>query len=228
MIADKKFFFIGAGLMAGFLAVLVIIFSPVFNGITGLEYLDSLYNSISKGSAYYIPKVTKEVEKYAGKSITVSLAVEDEKQADQIALLFMKSGALVNVTGSRLTITGDLGSILKSSLKDADSMYVNDGGLVKERYDYDERRVLYNWWYAFKKMDKDLKNQKMFGEAKIVSQVVQKAIETSYNYYGIEPQKISGQIKVVSFSLVFYVIYTLWYGFSIMYLFEGWGLRFEE
>jgi hypothetical protein len=24
-------------------------------------------------------------------------------------------------------------------------------------------------------------------------------------------------------SLVFYVVYTLWYGFAIMYMFEGWG-----
>jgi len=32
----------------------------------------------------------------------------------------------------------------------------------------------------------------------------------------------------VIFSLVFYVVYTLWYGFGIMYMFEGWGLRLEH
>jgi hypothetical protein len=27
---------------------------------------------------------------------------------------------------------------------------------------------------------------------------------------------------------VFYVFYTLWFGFSIMWLFEGWGMRLEH
>jgi hypothetical protein len=33
---------------------------------------------------------------------------------------------------------------------------------------------------------------------------------------------------VVIFSLIFYVVYTLWYGFAIMFLFEGWGLQLEN
>ena len=36
------------------------------------------------------------------------------------------------------------------------------------------------------------------------------------------------KIGVVIFSLVFYVIYTLWYGFAIMFMFEGWGLKLEH
>ncbi len=67
MIADKKEFYGGLGLLIGFVVVLVVIFSPVFKGQNGLEYLDDLYNSISKGSAYYIPKVKKEIDTFAGK-----------------------------------------------------------------------------------------------------------------------------------------------------------------
>jgi hypothetical protein len=55
--------------------------------------------------------------------------------------------------------------------------------------------------------------------------VQKKALETSYNYYKIEPQKIGDRLGVVIFSLFFYVVYTLWYGFAIMFMFEGWGLR---
>ena len=77
-------------------------------------------------------------------------------------------------------------------------------------------------------MDKDLKRQKMFEEAKVVTSLKKKAVETSYNYYKIEPQKISDRLWVVVFSLVFYVVYTMWYGFSIMFLFEGWGLQLED
>ena len=76
--------------------------------------------------------------------------------------------------------------------------------------------------------NKGLKKQKQFEAAKVVSQVVKKAVECSYNYYQIEPQKISDRAGIVIFSLAFYVIYTLWYGFSVMYMFEGWGLKLEH
>lgn len=77
-------------------------------------------------------------------------------------------------------------------------------------------------------MEKELKNQKKFKEAKIVSTIKKKAVETSYNYFQIQPQRISDRYGIVIFSLIFYVLYTLWYGFSIMFLFEGWGLRLEH
>jgi hypothetical protein len=28
--------------------------------------------------------------------------------------------------------------------------------------------------------------------------------------------------------LIFYVVYTVWYGFGFMYLFEGWGMKLEH
>jgi len=228
MIANKKEFFGGSLMLLAFIAVLIIIFSPVFKGQNGLEYLDALYNSISKGSAYYIPKVKEEAGKFVGRSIEVTLSMADEKQAKQTALLFEKGGALITVAGASLRITGDLGKILENSLADADKMYVNEGKEVSEKYGYNERQVLFNWWKAFKAMDKDLKKQKKFKEAKVVALVIKKAIEPSYNYYKIVPQKISDRFGIVIFSLVFYVVYTLWYGFAILFMFEGWGLRLEH
>ena len=58
--------------------------------------------------------------------------------------------------------------------------------------------------------------------------VVKKAVEPSYNYYKIEPRKIGDLWGIVLFSLVFYVVYTMWYGFAIMFMFEGWGMRLEH
>ena len=77
-------------------------------------------------------------------------------------------------------------------------------------------------------MDKGLKKQKKFKEAKAVALVVKKAVEPSYNYYRIEPQRISDRWGVVLFALIFYVLYTLWYGFAIMFMFEGWGMALEH
>ncbi len=127
-----------------------------------------------------------------------------------------------------MQVAGDLGKILENSLADADNMYHNDGKGVSEKYGYNERQVLFNWWTALKAMDKELKKKEQFKEAKVVSLIVKKAIEPSYNYYKIVPQKISDRFGIVIFSLVFYVVYTLWYGFAIMFMFEGWGLRLEH
>jgi len=225
MIAHKKQFFGGLGLMIGFVIVLIIFFSPVFDGKNGLDYLDNLYNSISKGSAYYIPKVREESEPFKGNSVNVTLTMADKTHAQQTAKLFEASGAEAVVAETNLKVTGDLGIILQNSLADADAMYINDGSKVSGKYGYEERRAMYNWWKAFQEMEKDLKRQKKFKEAKIVALVVKKAVESSYNYYKIEPQKIGDRWGIVILSLLFYVIYTLWYGFAIMFMFEGWGMK---
>jgi hypothetical protein len=228
MIAKKGEFYSGAGMLAIFVVVLVVIFMPVFNGQNGLDYLDSLYNSISKGSAYYVPALQEEAQSYAGTQVKLTLAMKDESMARQSSLLFQKGGALVNVSGVTLAVEGDLGKILTVCLDDADLMYHNKGSDVAAKYGYEERQALYNWWAANNAAENDLKHQKQFKAAKMVSTVNQKAVETAYNYYRIEPQKISDRYGIVIFSLLFYVGYTLWYGFAIMFLFEGWGMRLEH
>jgi hypothetical protein len=228
MIANKKTFLKGLGLMVAFIIVLIIFFSPVFNGQNGLNFLDSLYNSISKGSAYYIPKLKDEIQPAMGTTIEVNLALKNAEQAQQISLLFQKAGAMINLDGSALKVSGDLGQILANCLEDADAMYMNDGQKLVSKYGYDERQALYNWWTAGKEMDKELTGQKQFKEAKLLATVQKKAVETAYNYYGINPQKISERYGIVILSLLFYVIYTVWYGFAFMYMFEGWGMRLEH
>lgn len=228
MIAHKKEFFGGVALMGAFIAVLIAIFMPIFKGQNGLDYLDALYNSISKGSAYYIPKVKEETDTFIGNNVTMALKMADENQAQQTAMLFTEAGATAEISGAQLTVSGDLGNILANCLTDSDSMYNNDGTTVSNKYGYNEKQVLYNWHKALMAADKNLKKQKLFKEAKVVALVIKKVVETSYNYYKIEPQKITDKMGIVIFSLVFYVGYTLWYGFSILFMFEGWGLKLEH
>jgi len=220
--------YMGSTMLVGFIIVMVLMFLPFFNGQNGLEYLDSLYNSISKGSAYYIPGVQKEASGFLGNDINISMKMSDNEQADQTALLYEKSGVQVKTSGSIVDIKGDLGLILKNCLEDTDLMYNNKGGKIKIKYGYDEKQVVYNWHKSLKNMGNELKKQKQFKEAKIVSLSVKKAVECSYNYYKIEPKKIIDSLGIVIFSLIFYVVYTLWYGFAVMYLFEGFGLKLEH
>jgi hypothetical protein len=228
MIARKKEFSLGLGLLVAFFVVLFIFFSPVFNGHNGLDYLDNLYNSISKGSAYYIPKLKDDAKAFNGSAVEMSFAMASPAQAQQTAQLFMKAGAMVNVSEAKLKVSGDLGKILDNCLADSDALYKNDGKGLAAKYGYNERQALYNWWQAFKGVEKDLNNQKKFKEAKAVANISKKAVETCYNYYTIEPQSIMDRLGVVVFSLVFYVIYTLWYGFAILFMFEGWGMKLEH
>ena len=228
MIAHKKEFYGGIAMMLAFIVVMAIIFSPVFNGKNGLQYMDDLYNCISKGSAYTIPKLKEKANKFMGNTVNATLAMKDNEQAEKTASLLKKAGVSVIISGFELKVTGDFGKILIHCLGDADLMYHNDGRALASKYNYNEREVMYNWWVALKAMDRDLKKQKKFQEAKTIGEVSKKGVELSYNYYKVEPQKLVDRLGVVIFSLVFYVAYTLWYGFSIMFMFEGWGMKLEH
>lgn len=225
MVSDKRRFAVGLGLQAGFVIVLITFLSPIFGGQNGLNYLDNLYNSISKGSAYYIPKVTEESNAFQGRSVRLTLAMADRQQAEEVARLLEGGGAESVVRDGQLDVSGDLGRILHRCLVDADAMYYNDGLTVSTAYGYSEKKALYNWWKALREMEKGFKKQNMFRESEVVADVRKKAVETSYNYYNIEPEKITSKLGIVILSLIFYVIYTIWYGFGFMFMFEGWGMR---
>ena len=228
MIAYPKKFYAGVALMAGFIVVLILIFMPLFKGQNSLDYLDSLYNSISKGSANYIPDLRQKIGELPEDAIDVTLTMASEQQAGQTALLLEKSGATARVSERKIAVSASLGKILTNCLDDAERMYVNDGKAVSDKYGYPEKNVLFNWWNAFKELDSGLKGQKRFAEAKLVTLIKKKAVETAYNYYKIEPQNIADRYGIILVSLVFYVVYTLWYGFAIMYMFEGWGMKLEH
>jgi len=225
MSMEKKLKKRGFMMLASFFVVLGVIFMPIFNGVNGLDFMDNLYNSISKQSAYFIPAVMEKAKQHKGTAVDLELLMKDEQQAQQSAKLLEEGGATVTVTGSTMKVTGDLGAILQNVLADSDLMYANDGTKIIEKYGYNERLVLYNWYNVLKLTQKNLNKQKKFVEADIVSRVIKRAVQVSYNYYTIEPQSIMDALLLVVLSLAFYVFYTLWYGYGIMYVFEGYGLK---
>lgn len=228
MIADKIKFYTGVGMLVIFTGILVLMFSPVFDGRNGMEYTDELYNSISKGSAYYIPDVQEESSEYIGTPIVVTIKMGSEEEAEQTALLYQEAGAEVILSGVEITIDGDLGIILIACLNDADAMYNNNGEMITEKYGYSENQVLYNWWTSFGAVKKSLDDKGMFDEAEILTRANERAVEPAYNYYGIEAEDIKKKAGIVIFSLVFYVAYTMWYGFALMYILEGLGLKLRQ
>jgi hypothetical protein len=58
--------------------------------------------------------------------------------------------------------------------------------------------------------------------------VSSKVLEPAYNFRGIDAKEIGENVIPLVGLLAFYVLYTVWYGFSIMFLFEGLGIGVEK
>lgn len=216
----------GISMVLCFFALLGIIFSPVFPGkMNGLDYMDNLFNTISKGSSYFIPQSLVESEKFASKTLETKIKLANEREAAEIAKLFAASGAQVDVAGVELNIKGNVGQIMKTALEDADMLFNNNGKPLVDKYGYDEKRVIFNWWTACSKISKYLTAEKRFDGAKLFENIKKKALEPAYNYYGVNIENWKANIVLVLASLAFYVVYTLWYGFGLMYVFEGLGYK---
>jgi hypothetical protein len=159
---------------------------------------------------------------------------DGEARAQRASKLFMVNpGAKVEVNGAQLKIEGDLGLVLKAALEDSDFMFNNEGDKIKAKYaeamGTDDIKQIYRQWNnVLPKIDKAFKKEKMIEEAKIVSDVTKKAVEASYNFYGVNPKKVKDEAFLMTFLLVFYVAYTMWWGFAIFFIFEGIGLNMSK
>ncbi|MBU2648355.1 hypothetical protein KKI24_26855 [bacterium] len=222
---QKKNLLTGCGLLLGFAAVLVFMFLPLIQGKNMIDYFDNLYNTISKGSAYYIPKLKKDAVRHEGKPVSLVLKIEDDAIRRDLAQVLTVNGLTVESAPGEISLNADFGKLVGISLEDTDLMFANQGAKIAARYNLPEKNVLFVWWKGLNAVEKSLTRQKQYSEAKFVGTVVQKGVETAYNYYGISVQNIGDQVYAVVFSLVFYVVYTLWFGMGIMYLFKGIGLH---
>jgi hypothetical protein len=228
MIHDKREFGIGVAMMVAFFVCLVFIFRPMFaDGKNALDYLDGVFNSTSKASAYYIPAVREKAARLGAAPVAVKVAAKGAAGAHAEKLLGA-AGATVAAEGGQLAVKGDLTAILAAALADADLMFANDGARVAAKYGIEEKRVLYAWHALLGDAMKDLTRQQRFKEASIVRDVMTKGIEPAYNYYGVTAVAMKDMIWIALAALVGYVVYTVWYGYGILFLFEGWGLKLEH
>jgi hypothetical protein len=229
LVKNKTQFAKGAFLAVTFAGVLALIFSPVFgDGRNGLVYADDMFNKLSKGSSYFIPKVMKSNEKFANTAIAVSVKFEKPEQIDSTMKLLAAAGIEAKNANPELQINGNLGALMTKILQDSDDMYKNNGSAVAARYGADEKKVMESWHNMLKGVDKTLKKQGKIEDAKIVSDVMKKAVEPAYNYYKVEAQNVVDKAGIMTGLLVFYVVYTMWWGFAIFYMFDGIGLTMKK
>jgi len=229
LIRDKKLFAKGFVLMLSFIAVFLLIFSPVFpGGVNGLHFSDDLFNKLSKGSSYFIPKVVKAVKPFEGKQITVDVKLKTPEDVKTAVLLLEKAGAKGEAKGEVVTVTADLGAMLDKVVADADLLYKDDFDKLNAAYGMDGKVAMKGWWTLLSASIKPLQKIKMIEEANIINMVNTKAIEPAYNFAGIPAESIMTKIPTVAGLLIFYVVYTMWYGYAIFDMFGGMGLSMSK
>lgn len=224
----KKSLTLGLILLVSFFIILAIMFSPVFNGVNAFVASDHLFNTISKGSTYYIEDMRAKVAAFPDEAADWTMELPNEQLREQAAAILTATGASVQAEGENLTLDIPLKTMLEAAITDSDDMFHNLSDKVSGRYDgMDAKTAMYTWWKIFSASDTALKLLERFATAALMADIKGRAIEVGYNYYGIEPQSAKSRMGILVFSLVFYVIYTMWFGYGIFYLFEGAGLKMK-
>lgn len=233
LIVNKALFNKGLLLLASFACVFVSLFLPIWGGgKNGLDAADDMFNRLSKGSSYFIPGVKEQVLKLEGKTVTVTAKVKDAALAQRAVENMTKAGVTAELKDGAVTYSGDLGRILGAALADADDMFKNNGKAVLDRYglsDKDgEKFVTKAWWAVLDPSIKELQKQKLIQEAKVVGNVNKRGLEPGYNFYGISGEKVLDNVLPLVGLLVFYVLYTMWWGYAIFDLFGGIGMGMSK
>ena len=232
IVVNKKVFTKGFLFMASFAAVFCVILLPIFPGeqgkVTGLDYADNLFNRLSKGSSWFIPDIAPRVKAVEGKEVEVTVPLKKAASADAVVKLFTASGATASAEGGVVRLKADFGKLLGAVLVDCEAIYNDKPEPVSAKYGMDGYKALAFWWEGLQPMIKELQKIKYIAEAQLVDLVIRKGIEPAYNFQGIKAGSVQKEFAVMLALLVFYVIYTLWYGFAIFDLFEGIGLTMKK
>ena len=226
-IVNKKSFTVGFVMALGFWVVLAIMFSPVFGGRNAFEAADRLFNSIAKGSSYRIEELREANREYQGAAFQAEITLKDAELAGKAQTLITRAAAGFQEGKGTFQVRGDLGALLAKALEDADLMFNDRGKEVAAEYGYPEKEALFVWWNVLKEIQKDFQKQQKFREAAHLEEILMKGVEVGYNFYGIEAKKASTNMVMLTGSLAFYILYTLWWGYAILWLFEGLGLQMK-
>ena len=231
-VVNRKNFARGAVLMLSFAAVFTTILMPVFPGaqgrVTGLDYADNLFNRLAKGSSWFVPEITPRVTAMTGKEIEVAVRVKNAAAADAAVKLLTVNGAAADAAEGLVRVKMDLGKLLGAVLADCDALYHDTPEPVRAKYGMDGYAALAHWRETLHPMIKELQKMKRIPEAQVVDTVIRKGIEPAYNFRGIEAGDVKKEFAVMLALLIFYVFYTLWYGFAVFELFTGIGLTMKK
>jgi len=232
---NKKELNIGLFLTASFFIIFGLMWSPLFPGldndkVNAFHAADNLFNSISKGSANFMELMEERNKPFFGSTFKAGLDLDNERRSVMAMTMLQAAQVSGSVDSTTVHVEGDLGRLVQAAITDSRDMFHNDGQSVGARYGYDEsdaREIMYVWHQLFKGLEAEMNHQERFVDARHVSEVISRTVEVGFNFYGIIAESARSKAGILTFSLVFYVVYTLWWGMAILYLFEGIGLKMK-
>lgn len=239
MLTTKQYRSRSIFLLSTFFVILILIFLPLYPDLKpgsktdGLTYMDNFFNALSKDSAYYVPEQLKRAKTFAGQTFEADLQYKNAVQAQQAVRLLNTNGFATTAEDVHVKTSGDFGKLLEAALTDADLMYHNDGQAIAAKYqmvDMDEKTAMFAWHNTLGALGKNLEKAgsskaQMYNATQGINT---RAIEPAYNYYQVELKPVRQNLPMLIFALVFYVVYTCWYGFGILYLFEAMGVKLDH
>lgn len=213
-----------------FFVVLVLFCAPVFRGSNGLEQSDRLFNRLAKGSSYFIPDLSSQVADLREQPVAIVIQMETPKQASQAMTILSKAAPKTTAQGAMLSVEGTLGQILQAALQDCNAMYLNHADELQARHGMEGKEALFVWFNTLNAMARKLQQGTTtdIANSKVILTIVTKGIEPAYNFYGIQPETVGRRAGVVTALLAFYLVYTVWWGFAIFYMCEGFGLAMTK
>ena len=238
IVRNRRKFALGIVGLVTFFVVLTVWVSPIAGDQSGLAWADDFFNQLSKSSAYQLPALLRKAPQYRGTSFDVTIRTRTPEDAAKIAGVFTAAwgpgpapegaGAEATVSGSSVRLQGDLGATATALLTDAEAVYHNQDGPVREKYGISGQEMLYWYWTAFGDIYKFYIGRGEVATSNFASEMRTRVCEPLYNFSGIAPTRVAEAAGKIAFLLAFYVAYTLWYGFSIMFLFEGMGISAQR
>ncbi len=237
MLTTKQYRTRAIFLLSTFFLILVLIFMPLYPDIKpgsktdGLTFMDNFFNSLSKDSAYFVPQELEKAKKFTGQTFEADLKYKSAILAQQAAQVLSANGFAATAEDVHVKTGGDFGKLLEAALADADFMYKNEGAAISKKYTpLDEKAAVYAWHNTMSALGKIF--EKGGSETAAMLNATQsmnsKALEPSYNYYQVERKPVRQNLPLLIFALVFYVVYTCWYGFGILYFFESLGVKLDH
>ena len=225
VIVDRRKFALGVAGLVVFAAMLVLGFFPLYRGDNALQWADRMFNRLAKDSANYIETGKQKAEKFVGLTVDLGVNPKDNIDKAELARLIQLNGLDAGLLDDgRVRITGNFGQLTAAALQDAETAFNNENRRLEVKYGMSSEEVIYCWWIAFDGLTRRYLQENRATEANFTKFMTTKVLEPTYNFRGIHAYSVKDNALQVIGLLVFYIIYTLWYGFSIMLIFEGLGI----
>jgi hypothetical protein len=229
LIVNRGKFALGLGGLVAFVAALAVALSPALDNRTGLGRADDFFNQLAKNSAYYTPEGRKLAGRFAAEPVDLAIRPREPVANAKLAQIVTANGleARLLEDGS-VRVTGSLGELSRAAMDDADLAFRNENAQLEAKYRMSSCEVVYCWWIVLDSLSRRYTQDNRSPEADFTKFLATKVLEPAYNFRGITAQNVEDRVLPVSGLLGFYVLYTLWYGFAILFIFEGLGLSATE